>query len=188
MVLGVISLMYQESPAQKKRPKQSIVPAAEMSAQPPEIAYTIGMSKPWTHLIEVETHVRWAQMPAKLEMKMPVWTPGSYLIREYARQVQDFDAKDASGNLLKWEKTNKNTWSIESKGAEVVINYKVYANELTVRTNELNDEHGFWNNAATLMFVKDQLKGPSTVTVKPFGNWKVATGLPKAAGTNTFRR
>ena len=46
----------------------------------------------------------------------------------------------------------------------IVATYRVYANELTVRTNELNDEHAFWNNAATLMFVKDQLKAPATVT------------------------
>ena len=59
---------------------------------------------------------------------------------------------------------------------------------MTVRTNELNDEHGFWNNAATLFFIKDQLKAPSTVHVEPFGNWRVATGLPPVAGqTNTFR-
>jgi predicted metalloprotease with PDZ domain len=59
---------------------------------------------------------------------------------------------------------------------------------MTVRTNELNDEHAFWNNAATLMFVKDQLKASSTVTVRPFGNWKFGTGLPAVAGqTNTFR-
>src|SRR5699024_8511300 len=113
------------------------------------------------------------QLPASLELKMPVWTPGSYLIREYGRHVQDFAVKDVAGNPLSWEKINKNTWAVDTKGAkEVVATYRVYANELTVRTNELNDEHAFWNNAATLMFVRDQLKAPSTVTVRPFGSWK----------------
>ena len=52
----------------------------------------------------------------------------------------------------------------------------------------LNDEHGFWNNAALLMFVKGQLATPATVKVTPFGNWKVGTGLPAVDGeTNTFR-
>jgi predicted metalloprotease with PDZ domain len=120
---------------------------------------------------------------------MPVWTPGSYLVREYARHVQDFAVKDASGKALGWRKINKNTWQIDSKGAgELVATYRVYSNELTVRTNELNDEHGFWNNGALLMFPKGQLAAASTVKVNPFGNWKVATGLPKVAGqTNAFR-
>ena len=103
-------------------------------------------------------HVRWDSMPATTELKMPVWTPGSYLIREYERQVQVFSAKDATGTPLAWSKTNKNTWALNTKGVkEFTASYKVYANELTVRTNELNDDHGFWNNAATLFFIKGDL-------------------------------
>ena len=120
---------------------------------------------------------------------MPVWTPGSYLVREYARHVQDFSSKNSSGGALEWQKVNKNTWQIRTAGAkEIVASYRVYANELTVRTNELTDQHAFWNNAALLMFPKDQLKAPSTVTVRPFGNWRIATGLPAVSGSqNTFR-
>lgn len=178
--------MTQETTAQKKRPKTPVVEAKPL---PPQISYTVSMSKPWTHLLEVEMRVQWSQMPDKTEIKMPVWTPGSYLIREYARHVQSFSVKNTAGADLGWRKVNKNTWAVDSKGTgQFVVKYKVYSNELTVRTNELNDEHAFWNNTATLMYVKDQLKTPSTVTVNPYGNWKIATGLPKVAGqTNTFR-
>ena len=55
-----------------------------------QITYTVSMPKPATHLLEVEMRVRWAKMPHKTELKMPVWTPGSYLVREFARHVQDF--------------------------------------------------------------------------------------------------
>jgi len=178
--------MNQETPAQKKRPK---APVAEAKPVPPQISYTVSMSKPWTHLLEVEMRVQWTKMPDKTEIKMPVWTPGSYLIREYARHVQEFKVKSDAGADLGWRKINKNTWAVDSKGTgQFVVTYKVYSNELTVRTNELNDEHAFWNNTATLMYVKDQLKTPSTVTVNPYGNWKIATGLPKVSGQiNTFR-
>jgi predicted metalloprotease with PDZ domain len=154
----------------------------------PEISYTVSMSKPWTHLLEVEMRVRWSAMPQDLDLKMPVWTPGSYLVREYSRHVQDFAAKDDAGNTLAWEKTSKNTWRIKgAKGREVVATYRVYSNELTVRTNELNDEHAFWNNSALLFFPAGQLKAPSKIKVIPYGNWKVATGLRPVAGeANTF--
>lgn len=189
LLIAVCFAMYQETPAQKKKTKSEKETATQAKTAPPDIAYTISMSRPATHLIEVEMRVAWDKMPDKLEVKIPVWTPGSYLIREYARHVQDFAVKNASGADVAWEKTNKNTWAVETKGAkQIVATYRVYANELTVRTNELNDEHAFWNNAATLMFVKDQLKVPSTVTVRPFGTWKVATGLPKVNGQpNKFR-
>lgn len=154
----------------------------------PEISYTVSMSKPWTHLLEVEMRVRWSAMPQDLDLKMPVWTPGSYLVREYSRHVQDFAAKDDAGNTLAWEKTSKNTWRIKgAKGREVVATYRVYSNELTVRTNELNDEHAFWNNSALLFFPAGQLKAPSKIKVIPYGNWKVATGLRPVAGeANAF--
>ncbi len=189
LIGALIFSMYQETPAQrtKKTNKKTATAAAKSVA--PTINYTISMSKPWTHLLEVEMRLDWANMPEKVELKMPVWTPGSYLIREYARHVEDFAANNASGNILTWQKTNKNTWQIDTKAAkQIVVKYNVYANELTVRTNELNADHAFFNNAALLMFPKDQLNAPSTVKVVPFGNWKVATGLPKVVGqTNAFR-
>ena len=177
--------MYRETPAKPREPKRE---AAQTQTAAPEIAYTVSMTKPWTHLLEVEMRLRWPAAQQSVEVKMPVWTPGSYLVREYARHVQDFSAKGGARTLA-WRKLNKNTWQVDAGGArEVTISYRVYSNELTVRTNELNDEHAFWNNAALLMFPAGRLNAPSTVTVRPFGNWKIATGLPKVAGqANTFR-
>ncbi len=197
---ALIFPMYQETPAQRNKTRtKKTVAAAVPKPVAPTIGYTISMSKPWTHLLEVEMRFNYGRtkslvsLPNEsgeyIELKMPVWTPGSYLIREYARHVESFSAKDASGTDLTWRKTNKNTWQIDTKGAkEIVARYNVYANELTVRTSELNDEHAFISPAALLLFPKDQLNAPSTVKVVPFGNWKVATGLPKVENqTNTFR-
>src|SRR5207253_8062491 len=70
----------------------------------------------------------------------------------------------------------------------LIVTYRVYANEFSVRTNEVTDQHAFWNNAALLMYPDGQLKAASTLRVVPFGNWKVATGLPSVTGrANTFR-
>ena len=189
LLLIAIFFMYQETPAnQKTSSKTKSAPASQQSAAP-TISYTVSMSQPWTHLLEVEMRLKWNRMPTAAQLKMPVWTPGSYLVREYARHVQDFAAADASGKALSWQKINKNTWQVDTKGAkEIVAKYRVYSNELTVRTNELNDEHAFWNNGALLMFPAGQLASPSTVKINPFGKWKVATGLPAVAGSsNTFR-
>lgn len=190
ILLAAIIFMYQErTEAQNKKPKgKAKTPVVEeVKPVPPEVGFTVSMSKPWTHLLEVEMRIKSAKMPEQSIFAMPVWTPGSYLVREYARHVQDFAAKDGNGNALNWRKTDKNDWQIDSKGvAEFVVSYRVYSNELTVRTNELNADHAFFTPAALLMYPKGFLNIPSTVTVKPFGDWKVATGLPKT-GENTFQ-
>jgi predicted metalloprotease with PDZ domain len=156
----------------------------------PQISYTVSMPKPYTHFLEIQMQLRYSDAaPNTVALVMPVWTPGSYLVREYERNVQDFSAADDSGRALQWGKTNKDTWRVETGGAkELRVNYRVYSNELSVRTNEVNDRHAFWNNAATLMYPDGNLGSPSTLHVEPFAGWKIATGLPPVAGErDTFR-
>ncbi len=159
-------------------------------ADAPEISYTVSMPRPHTHLFEVEARLRYrADAPAALDLLMPVWTPGSYLVREFERHVQGFDARGGGGRTLNWTKANKNTWRVETTGArEVRVRYSVYANELSVRTADLNDRHAFWNNANLLTYPDGLLGAPSTLKVEPFGDWQIATGLPAVPGApNTFR-
>jgi predicted metalloprotease with PDZ domain len=165
---------------------------AQTKEAAPEIAFTVSMPKPHTHMLEVEVRIKRgaaAQVGPEQMLVMPVWTPGSYLIREFERQVQDFVAVDSAGQPLRWEKMNKDTWRIVTNGArEWRASYRVYANELSVRTNEVNSDHAFWNNAALLMYPEGFLKSPSTLRVIAPQPWKVATGLPPVPGQkNTFR-
>ena len=179
IVLQLIILIAAALPSQAQSPNAS------------GISFTVSMPQPWTHLLEVEMRL---QIPANLnvpnetDLVMPVWTPGSYLIREFERNVQDFSA-DANGRALDWTKINKDIWRVKTSGArQWRATYRVYANELSVRTNELNADHAFWNNAALLMYPDGRLNAPSTLRVIPPSGWKVATGLPPVAGQpNTFR-
>jgi predicted metalloprotease with PDZ domain len=173
--------------------------AARPSAPAPEISYVVSMPRPFTHYLQIEMRVRAAEgarLPSPLDLVMPVWTPGSYLIREYERNVQDFSATPGGGDMpakpalpFRWSKTNKNTWRVETAGArEARVSYAVYSNEFSVRTNDVDDRRAFWNNAATLMYVDGFLKAPSTVRVVPARGWKIATGLPTVADKpDTFR-
>ncbi|HET7114202.1 MAG TPA: PDZ domain-containing protein [Pyrinomonadaceae bacterium] len=157
-----------------------------------DIAFTVSMARPHTHLFEIDVSIKRGSTvvaPAEELLVMPVWTPGSYLVREFERHVQDFAATDAAGKPLKWEKINKNTWRVgTNRSHDWHATYKVYANELSVRTSELNSSHGYWNNANLLMYLEGFLTSPSTVRVVAPDVWKVATGLPGVPGQrNTFR-
>ncbi|BAU42620.1 M61 family metallopeptidase [Leptolyngbya sp. O-77] len=149
-----------------------------------QLHYTVAMPQPETHLFEVTLRVSGWQADV-LDLKMPVWTPGSYLIREYSRHVQDFAA--ASG--LTWEKISKNHWRIHTaETSEITLKYRVFANELTVRTNHLDTTHGYFNGAALFFFVPGLERQPIRVTIMPpKPSWKIATTLPVVSGEeNTF--
>jgi len=172
-------LTYSAAPAQAGGPLAS------------DISFTVAMPKPYTHLLEVEMRMQIPanlQVPNETDLVMPVWTPGSYLIREFERHVQDF-AADANGRALDWTKINKNTWRVKTNGVrQWRATYRVYANELSVRTSELNSDHAFWNNAALLMYRDGSINAPATLRINPAPGWKVATGLPAVNGQpNTFR-
>src|SRR5205809_7268281 len=143
-----------------------------------DISFVVAMPKPYTHLLEVEMQVQIPanlQVPNETDLVMPVWTPGSYLIREFERHVQDF-AADANGRALDWTKVNKNTWRVKTSGARRWrVAYRVYANEFSVRTNELNADHAFWNNAALLMYPDGSITKPSVLHINPANGWKIAT-------------
>lgn len=152
---------------------------AQTAEQPPDISFTVSMPEPSTHLFHVEMKVQRAEAKSHVDLIMPVWTPGSYMVREFARHVQEFAAVDGNDRPLPWIKTNKYTWRIQTGGSPAYrVTYRVYANELTVRTSELNSDHAFWNNANLLMYPEGGLNQPSTLNVIPYGNWKIATGLP----------
>ena len=143
------------------------------------ICYQVSMPQPASHLFEVTLKVNNWQKD-KLNLKMPVWTPGSYLVREYAKQVQDFVAEDSSSNnLLFSQKISKNNWQIDTKNCKyITVKYRVFANELTVRTNHLDATHGYFNGAALFFFIPGLEKQPIKIKIiPPQPDWQVITTL-----------
>ncbi|HEX4497071.1 MAG TPA: peptidase M61, partial [Thermoanaerobaculia bacterium] len=94
---------------------------ATMPESPSPVAYTLRFPAPQTHYVDVEARVPTDGKP-QVELTMAVWTPGSYLVREYARNVEDVTASTEGGEALKVEKTTKNHWRIDTKqGSQVVV-------------------------------------------------------------------
>lgn len=162
----------------------SLIPRPSIASSRVTLTYQVAMSEPTSHLFEVTLEVRGWQSQV-LDLKMPVWTPGSYLVREYSRLVQDFQAIG-----LKSKKISKNHWQIATDNkSEITVKYRVFANDLTVRTNHLDDTHGYFNGAALFFFIPGFEKQPLTLQiVPPRPDWRVATALPPVAGReNTFQ-
>jgi predicted metalloprotease with PDZ domain len=153
----------------------------------PTIHYQVAMPQPETHLFEVTLCLKGFPLPI-LDLKLPVWTPGSYLVREYSKHLQDF-AACAGEKPLPWRKINKNHWQVETRGIkDISVRYRVFANDLSVRTNHLDAHHGYFNGAALFFRLPGWEKQPIQVTITPpYTQWQVTTALPSVTGqTNTF--
>lgn len=149
-----------------------------------KLAYVLGMPEPETHLYHVEVAIGDAAGP--LRLAMPAWAPGSYLVRDFARHVQDFEAVDGRGRALPWDRADKQTWTVDPKGARrVVVRYKVYANELSVQTSHLDVTHAYGNGTSLFLYVEGAKDAPATLTVKPYRGWRVDIALPQV-GPNRF--
>jgi predicted metalloprotease with PDZ domain len=146
------------------------------------INYRLKMEKPQNHYFQVEMELTDFK-ENEVTVKMPVWAPGSYLVREFSKNVDLVKAKDEKGQVLAVNKKTKNAWVI-SKGAakKVVVSYEVYAFELSVRTSFLDLTHGFVSGSGVFMYVDGHQELAGQLTVVPFKDFaKVSTALPKSA-------
>jgi predicted metalloprotease with PDZ domain len=169
-----------------------LLTAIDASAQPPApIRYTVRFPAPQTNYLEVDAIVP-ADGRASIEMLMAVWTPGSYLIREYERNVEDVKAFDG-GTALAIDKPVKNRWRIATGGAkEIRLTYRVYAHEMTVRNNWVEADFAMINGAPTFMTIASDVEKPEArtpiarvhdVTLELPAAWKTSiTGLPNPPG------
>lgn len=118
---------------------------------------------------------------------MASWTPGSYLIREYAKNVESVKAKDENGKQIAIRKTSKNAWEVRYDLAKsVYIHYQVYANELAVRNCYLDREQGYLNPAAVFLYVKGAENEKATLKVEAPEYWKQTITALKSLGNNVF--
>ncbi|GAB4427344.1 MAG: PDZ domain-containing protein [Chloroflexi bacterium OHK40] len=152
------------------------------------ITYTISMPAPHSHLFHVTIEVDGIDGES-IEFILPSWTPGSYMIREYARHVQGFGAWADGAGELPWRKRAKDAWCVEIGAArQVVVSYQVYANDLTVRTSHLDGTHGYFNGASVFMYVADRSDEPLRLQVDAPEAWVVTTALDAADAAATGAR
>ena len=146
----------------------------------PKLDYTLSMNKPYSHYFEVDIKISNLDK-SSINIKMPVWAPGSYLVRDFEKNVENLKANDGKGNPLAIKKVDKNTWHISTNNESIIdIKYKVYAFEKSVRTSYLDASHGFVVGSSVFMFLEGMKNLPSTLTVIPYKGWnEVSTGLDK---------
>lgn len=122
--------------------------------------------------------------PEGQSLTMPAWIPGSYLIRDFSRQIETLRAS-TQGRSLRVEKTDNHTWQAEPCDGPLEVVYTVYAWDLSVRGAHVDQTHAFFNGTCVFLRPQGQADAPSLVKLiapESKSDWKVYTSLPRAQG------
>jgi len=149
--------------------------------QASKLTYHLSMPQPNSHYFAVKIDVQ-ENTAAAQEFKLPVWTPGSYLVREFSKNLNQVRAIDAQGKELTVKKKAKNAWEVQCNGAaSYTVFYEVYAFELSVRTPYLDNTHGFVAGAGVFMYTEETRNQLGVLKIYPHASFKkVSTALAPA--------
>ena len=144
--------------------------------------YTLRVREPHARRVELTLEAD-SRGAAELDVRIPVWTPGSYLVREHQRHVDGLTARDDAGRALAVRKVDKHTWRVDCAGArQVRVDYRLNCFELTVRTNHVDASHAFINPAAACAFVVGREVEPCELKVELPPDWESWVALPDRDG------
>jgi predicted metalloprotease with PDZ domain len=146
------------------------------------IQYAIVPKDLAAHLFEVTLTVN-APNPEGQIFALPAWIPGSYMIREFARNIIQIDAK-ANGKKIALKKLDKHTWQAAPCATPLILRYDVYAWDLSVRAAHLDQTHGFFNGSSVFLRVDGQESMPHVIDIQRPDDaagktWRIATALPE---------
>ncbi|MGH6638526.1 MAG: M61 family metallopeptidase, partial [Polaromonas sp.] len=146
---------------------------------PSPLHYRIEIGGLHAHLFHVTLTI--AQPAALQRVSLPVWIPGSYLVREFSKNLQGLQAHQGSRTPIAVKQLDKCSWQIPCDPAKpLVLSYQVYANDNSVRTAWLDAHRGFFNGTSLCLKVEGQEKAPHALELpqpKAVSGWSVATGL-----------
>ncbi|SPR98368.1 M61 family metallopeptidase [Cupriavidus taiwanensis] len=158
------------------------------------IRYAIAPLQPEAHLFAVTVTVSEPD-PAGQCFSLPAWIPGSYMIRDFARNIVRIRA-DAGGREVALTKLDKQRWQaapVALADGPLTLSYEVYASDLSVRAAHLDTTHGFFNGSSVFLCVEGQAERTCTVDIhapagEAYRDWRVATAMREAPGRDGARR
>jgi predicted metalloprotease with PDZ domain len=166
-------------PRTPSTPPASATPPASPGSSA-AVRYRVRIPEPHTHMVHVELEADGVDGP--VDLVMPSWTPGSYLMREFPRNVMALVAMDAAGHPLAAQKTDKNTWRVPAPaGGALRVRYAVHADELSVRTSHVDASHACVNGASVFLLVRGREAADHHVVVEAPQGWRTTTALRQAS-------
>ncbi len=147
--------------------------------------YLIEITNPSGHMVKVKIVGEKKTNQKSLRLFLPSWSPGSYLMREYSRNIRSFGVFSEKGERLFSSQVEKGIWEIDWDHKDLknscnkfYAEYEIYCHELTVRTSHVTIEHAFLHGPSYLMGVENQKIIEPVIEFKFPPVWaKITTGL-----------
>ncbi len=154
---------------------------------PAPIRYRVDLGDRLHHLVRVTLTVP-AELAAGARLVLPVWTPGSYVVRDYAKHVQTIAARDARGDAVALHRDGTTAWQLpEEVTGDIEVTWELYANDLSVRTNHVDDHHALLIPAATFLCLDGAEDRPHEVHLPPVpDDHRVFSLLPPGEAPDTY--
>ena len=151
-----------------------------MAQSSPVFHYSLSVSSVSQHLFDITINIP-ALDDQELILALPAWIPGSYMVRDFSRNIINFSAHNDSGSLVDITLVDKQQWKLMTQGKPVTVAYQVYAFDLSVRSAYINDEYAFCNGTSVFVAVSGYESQSCHVTIalpeeKP--QWQIETTLP----------
>ena len=171
---------------------QAQAPAAAHLLSSAPIHYRVQIIDASTHCFHVTLTI--AQPAGSQIVLLPVWIPGSYLVREFSKSLRGLVARQ-DGQSVPLRQLDKHRWQIEADTSRpLVLNYQIHALDASVRSAWLDADRGFFNGTSLFLLVEQQQHLPhelALVASEALPGWRVATALPAlridAAGFGSYR-
>jgi predicted metalloprotease with PDZ domain len=161
------------------------MPPVKAQAPIPQIPvhYRVRCLDPHAHVFEVSCTVS-APDPAGQRLTLPTWTPGSYLVREFARHFVKVTAQ-SKGKPVTISKVSKDTWRAAPCKGALTVTAEIYAFDLSVRTAYLDASRAYFNGASVFLCPEGFADKPSTLEIvapahAEAAKWRVATTMDRA--------
>jgi len=149
------------------------------------IDYLIEAADPQAHRYRVT--LKLPRPEATQRLSLPVWIPGSYMVREFSRHLSRLQARQGTRDC-RVEPLDKCHWQVACEGAQtLVISYEVYAFDTSVRTAFLDDRRGFFNGTSLCLRAEGREAQPHRLRIGalPKG-WQVATAMPPSGRRHEY--
>jgi len=145
------------------------------------VHYRIRPAHPEAHLFEVHLTIA-RPAPEGQVVSLPAWIPGSYMIRDFAKNIVTIEAA-CHDKPIRLEKLDKQTWRAAPCTGALTLRYTVYAWDLSVRSAHLDTTHGYFNGTSVFLRVHGQEEQPCSIEIQPpqgetYRQWRIATTLP----------
>ena len=154
--------------------------------EPPlrSISYQLSMSRPMSHLFEVQIIVEVPEQlkDKPLQFQMPKWSPGRYAVFDFAKNVQEFRANAPVTRI------DAHTWSVAPQGkTSITVSYKVFGNDLSGTFSQLDNRHANYNGGSIFMYVVDHKPDPVKLTIQAPAGWRIVNGRTDRPGQTEWR-